>query len=258
VVLLEDLVAAGLALPGEAPGTGKGGGEASAPGSPWPLEPSRRRVAPGQVPDADRFDATLALLPGAVAGPAAGLARIRDAVQRANPEAVLIADPTLVRGMGYYTGPIFELAHPSSTGSVGGGGRYDGMIGRFSGTDVPACGFSIGFERIVGLVDPARFASGRRQVALVYESAPDRAAPAGVLVGWQRQLIEGGANVRLVARARNMARLLDALAGEGFEAYAAVDATTPDPGAPGTTLPLRPLRPDAAAAPPAATGESGR
>jgi histidyl-tRNA synthetase len=192
--------------------------------------------------DTDSFDATLALLPGAVAGPAAGLARIREAVQRASPGARLIADPTLVRGMGYYTGPIFELSHPSSSGSVGGGGRYDGMIGRLSGTDVPACGFSIGFERIVGLVDPARFASGRRQVALVYESAPERAAPTGILVGWQRHLIEGGANVRLVARTRHLARLLDGLAGEGFEAYATIDATTPDPDGAGATLPLRPLR----------------
>ena len=49
-------------------------------------------------------------------------------------------DPFLVRGMGYYTGPIFELAHPSVDYSLGGGGRYDGMIGRFLGTDVPATG----------------------------------------------------------------------------------------------------------------------
>src|SRR5690606_35191149 len=64
----------------------------------------------------------------------------------------LVFDPFLVRGMGYYTGTIFELAHPSVTYSLGGGGRYDGMIGRFLGQDVPAVGFSIGFERIVDLV----------------------------------------------------------------------------------------------------------
>ena len=61
-------------------------------------------------------------------------------------------DPTLVRGMSYYTGTIFEIAIPEFGGSCGGGGRYDKMVGRFTGKDVPACGFSIGFERIVLLL----------------------------------------------------------------------------------------------------------
>ena len=61
-------------------------------------------------------------------------------------------DPTLVRGMGYYTGPIFEIAMDEFGGSVGGGGRYDEMIGKFTGNNTCACGFSIGFERIVMLL----------------------------------------------------------------------------------------------------------
>ena len=61
-------------------------------------------------------------------------------------------DPTLVRGMSYYTGPIFEIAMDEFGGSVGGGGRYDEMIGKFTGQNTPACGFSIGFERIVLLL----------------------------------------------------------------------------------------------------------
>ena len=61
-------------------------------------------------------------------------------------------DPTLVRGMGYYTGQVFEIIHPEMSGSVAGGGRYDKLIGRSLGHDVPACGFSIGFERIVDLL----------------------------------------------------------------------------------------------------------
>ncbi len=61
-------------------------------------------------------------------------------------------DPTLVRGMSYYTGPIFEIAMDEYGGSVGGGGRYDEMIGKFTGNNVAACGFSIGFERIVMLL----------------------------------------------------------------------------------------------------------
>ena len=69
----------------------------------------------------------------------------------------LIFDPTLVRGMGYYTGTIFEIVMPQLGAACGGGGRYDKMIGRFTGNDVPACGFSIGFERIVLLLMESNF-----------------------------------------------------------------------------------------------------
>ena len=64
----------------------------------------------------------------------------------------IVYDPTLVRGMGYYTGPIFEISMDEYGGSVGGGGRYDEMIGRFTGQPTPAVGFSIGFERIIMLL----------------------------------------------------------------------------------------------------------
>lgn len=64
----------------------------------------------------------------------------------------MVFDPTLVRGMSYYTGTIFEIAIPEFGGSCGGGGRYDKMVGQFTGSDTPACGFSIGFERIVLLL----------------------------------------------------------------------------------------------------------
>ena len=61
-------------------------------------------------------------------------------------------DPTLVRGMSYYTGTIFEIEMAQFGSSVAGGGRYDKMIGKFTGSDVPACGFSIGFERIITIL----------------------------------------------------------------------------------------------------------
>ena len=64
----------------------------------------------------------------------------------------MLFDPTLVRGMSYYTGTIFEISMDEFGGSVGGGGRYDEMIGKFTGQDTPAVGFSIGFERIVMLL----------------------------------------------------------------------------------------------------------
>jgi len=69
----------------------------------------------------------------------------------------LVFDPTLVRGMSYYTGTIFEIAMPEFGGSCGGGGRYDKMVGKFTGQDVPACGFSIGFERIILLLMESGF-----------------------------------------------------------------------------------------------------
>lgn len=67
-------------------------------------------------------------------------------------EFEIVFDATLVRGMSYYTGTIFEIAMPEFGGSCGGGGRYDRMVGKFTGNDVPACGFSIGFERIIMLL----------------------------------------------------------------------------------------------------------
>ncbi len=84
---------------------------------------------------------------------AEGLMTIMDSVDAVkNADFKIAFDPTLVRGMSYYTGPIFEIAMDEFGGSVGGGGRYDEMIGKFTGQNTPACGFSIGFERIVLLL----------------------------------------------------------------------------------------------------------
>jgi histidyl-tRNA synthetase len=69
----------------------------------------------------------------------------------------LVFDPTLVRGMGYYTGPVFEIRIEELSISCGGGGRYDNMVGLFSGHPTPACGFSIGFERIILLLKERGF-----------------------------------------------------------------------------------------------------
>lgn len=79
-----------------------------------------------------------------------GLALILSSVEVAKEaEFKLKFDPTLVRGQAYYTGTIFEVRMDEFGGAVAGGGRYDKMIGKFTGQDTPACGFSIGFERIV-------------------------------------------------------------------------------------------------------------
>ena len=76
--------------------------------------------------------------------------------------------PTLVRGQSYYTGTIFEVTMDDFGGSVAGGGRYDKMIGRFTGQDTPACGFSIGFERIVMLLLENGYQAPKKGVKKAY------------------------------------------------------------------------------------------
>jgi histidyl-tRNA synthetase len=141
-------------------------------------------------------------------------------------------DPTLVRGMGYYTGTVFEIAHPGSGSSVGGGGRYDGMIGRFLGSDVPAAGFSIGFERVVDLIElPESGAAG--SVALVYD--PD--VPLDRLLSVKSELIASGRRVRLEKRTKNLKALLDRVEADGFGGFAFVTPETTD----AASLEIKPL-----------------
>jgi histidyl-tRNA synthetase len=148
------------------------------------------------------------------------LAALADSVDEAT-RALLVFDPFLVRGMGYYTGTIFEVAHPEFGYSLGGGGRYDGMIGRFLGGDVPAVGFSLGFERIVDLVSTSS-SSGVEAVALVY----DESVNAADLIALKTALIAEGKRVRIEKRPRNMKSLLDGLVASGFQSFANVSSVT--------------------------------
>jgi histidyl-tRNA synthetase len=127
-------------------------------------------------------------------------------------------DPTLVRGMGYYTGSIFEIEHPESGSSIGGGGRYDGMVGRWLGTDVPAVGISIGFERAVDLV--ADQASDLKAIVLVLDSAEPTVIGNALRV--QQQAIAAGYRVRLEQRPKKLNNLLDSMAEQGFASFATV------------------------------------
>ncbi|MDQ3069621.1 MAG: ATP phosphoribosyltransferase regulatory subunit [Acidobacteriota bacterium] len=123
-------------------------------------------------------------------------------------------DPTLVRGLGYYTGPIFEVRHPASRGSVGGGGRYDNMIGKFLGEKVPASGFSLGFDRLLEIIGDLASSAGASpdRVGLLYE---DTDAPARVIER-QQTLLARGLTVRLVRSARNKTRMFDELLRAGY------------------------------------------
>ena len=138
-------------------------------------------------------------------------------------------DPTLVRGMGYYTGTIFEISHPELGYSLGGGGRYDGMIGRFLGSEVPACGFSIGFERIIDLLADDDDAV-TDAVLVIHEK---NASPAELMALKQR-LVAEGARVRLAGRTKNTRALLERALADGFSRYAFVAAD-------GEIGPFRPL-----------------
>jgi len=133
----------------------------------------------------------------------------------------LVFDPFLVRGMGYYTGTIFEIAHPDFAYSLGGGGRYDGMIGRFLGTEVPAVGFSIGFERLVDLVDLGTD-SASDGAALVY----DQSVSPATLAALKSALVAEGTRVRLERRAKNARGQFDALLEAGFSRVATVTEST--------------------------------
>ena len=143
------------------------------------------------------------------------------ALRAALPGARVVFSPILVRGMGYYTGTIFEIAHPSSTSSLGGGGRYDGMVGRFLGTEVPAAGFSIGFERILDLVRLPEAAAADAVVLL-----HDQDVAPETLVALKSALLARGGRVRLERKPRNLKPLLKQLAASGFGRVATVTAST--------------------------------
>jgi histidyl-tRNA synthetase len=127
-------------------------------------------------------------------------------------------DPTLVRGMGYYTGHVFEIIHPDMTGSVAGGGRYDKLIGRSLGHDVPACGFSIGFERIVDLLSQEQ---SRDAIAVLVEA--DVPVPDAVAVAREtREQAGPGRVVEMVRRSGKFGAQLKRLEAAGFTGFVLV------------------------------------
>ncbi len=135
-------------------------------------------------------------------------------------EFTLVFDPTLVRGMSYYTGTIFEIAMPELGAACGGGGRYDQMIGKFTGRDVPACGFSIGFERIILLLMESGFKipESPKRVAYLVE----KNYPADKLVNVMEQAKAAradGQQVLVVRMNKNKKFQKEQLAKEGYEEF---------------------------------------
>jgi histidyl-tRNA synthetase len=135
----------------------------------------------------------------------------------------VVFDPTLVRGMGYYTGSIVELVHPGLGVSLGGGGRYDGMIGRFLGQDTPAFGFSLGFERLMEVVNPSRVDEEHR-VGLIYPSD----VSVDLVLRVKGQLVAEGRSVVLAKQQKNAKTLYERLVGQGVSEVAVLNAATSD------------------------------
>lgn len=132
----------------------------------------------------------------------------------------LVFDPTLVRGMSYYTGTIFEIAMPEFGGSCGGGGRYDKMVGRFTGKDVPACGFSIGFERIILILMESGFKvpNQSRKVAYLIEKGVAGEALCEIIAQAQAER-QDGAQVLVARMNKNKKFQKEQLMAEGYESF---------------------------------------
>ena len=133
-------------------------------------------------------------------------------------EFKMVFDPTLVRGMSYYTGTIFEIAMPELGAACGGGGRYDKMVGKFTGNDVPACGFSIGFERIILLLMESGFTvpSQRPKVAYLIEKNYPAEKLSNVITKAQEERTNGK-QVLVVRMNKNKKFQKEKLANEGYK-----------------------------------------
>lgn len=132
----------------------------------------------------------------------------------------LVFDPTLVRGMSYYTGTIFEIAIPEFGGSCGGGGRYDKMVGNFTGKDVPACGFSIGFERIILLLMENGFQipeQPKKTAYLIEKGFPGEKL--ADVIGQAQEARARGEQVLVVRMNKNKKFQKEQLSKEGYEEF---------------------------------------
>ncbi len=148
-----------------------------------------------------------------------GLQEIIDSVSATQTaEFKMVFDATLVRGMSYYTGTIYEVAIPQYGGSCGGGGRYDAMVGKFTGKDVPACGFSIGFERIVMLLLENGFQVPDKPKCRAYlvEKGVGGKALCDIIAKAQQER-EDGTQVLVARMNKNKKFQKEQLAAEGYE-----------------------------------------
>ncbi len=138
-----------------------------------------------------------------------------------NPGVKIVFDPTLVRGMGYYTGPIFEVSIDDYNFSIAGGGRYDKMIGKFSGQDVCASGFSIGFERIVTILKDHMenpFQISENNVAFLIEKRVPMERRQEIFAR-AKELRAAGTTVTIQPMKKNVKRQVELLEAEGYTKF---------------------------------------
>ena len=125
--------------------------------------------------------------------------------------------PNLVRGQGYYTGAVFEIASPLFSGAIGGGGRYDNLIGKFTGQNIPAVGFSIGFERICSILLEQNYQipGAKERCALLYDDSVDFAD-----IMNKAETLRKDYNVAVFRKAKKMGPQFDMLEKQGFTKFA--------------------------------------
>ena len=128
--------------------------------------------------------------------------------------------PSLVRGQGYYTGMVFEVTCPQFSGAVAGGGRYDNMVGKFIGQQVPAVGFSIGFERVCGILleQDYQIPGAKQKLALLYLKDADFAA---VLA--KADALRAAYDVTVLPQAKKLGKQFGTLEAAGYNAVAFAD-----------------------------------
>ena len=137
------------------------------------------------------------------------------------PGVSIVFDPTLVRGMGYYTGTIFEVTIDGYNFSIAGGGRYDKMIGKFSGQDVSACGFSIGFERIITILKDKMEGGipiSEKSVAILIDKRVTTEKKLEIFAK-AKALREEGVTVTIQPMRKNMKQQIAKLEAEGFKEF---------------------------------------
>ena len=132
----------------------------------------------------------------------------------------IVFDPTLVRGMSYYTGTIFETEMKELNCSVAGGGRYDKMIGRFTGQDTPACGFSIGFERIITIMTEQgiKAPGSNEKIAFLVEKGVD-GDKLGEIIAEAQKLRAEGKTVLISRMNKNKKFQKEQLMAEGYSEF---------------------------------------
>jgi len=179
----------------------------------------------GGLEQLDAIATKLASSDGEAAAAVEELRTIMTCVQALHDEAVqgtfqIIFDPSLVRGMGYYTGPIFEVAAKEFASSIGGGGRYDKLVGNFTNLQVPACGLSLGFERIISILMEKNFVppSTGSKIAFFAERGLDNKGLCAMLQE-AAQARRDGATVHVAYKNKNSRHQIEQLEKDGYTEF---------------------------------------